>query len=371
MFAWVNKITSALGLGPETAEVETAPAAAAPSAPLLPDLRLLPPLPVATWPTAPPPRAILSPLRQAPPLPGRAVRSLDPAALHHDILTDLDSLAIRAGSVTSGRAESNQRFIERLHVLVTRDRLNLPPFPDIVRELDLALRNPDVDLAVMARLVERDPGLVRRVWEYASGAEYGSRPRNLHHAITRLGTNQLWKIGMMVLLRDGFLRVPGYTQKAERVRDLAFETGETAARLLGDARGSGFLAGLLHDVGQLVVLQAAALPRPAALPDDTFVEEVIQRVHSTLGVLVAQAWNLPDDVAAAIGYHHDPDEAPFDYRHLAIAVRAADIGAQATLALGENPPEMDEARVEIASLGFEPQTVFDTVHQARATRVKS
>ena len=106
-------------------------------------------------------------------------------------------------------------------------------------------------------MVERDPGLVRRVWRQARSALYASPRGSLHHAVARVGLDALWRIGMSVCLNDTVLRVDGFQDEAGELRSLGIATAEVAAQLGGEKRGNLYMSGLLHDVGRLLVLRAA------------------------------------------------------------------------------------------------------------------
>jgi HD-like signal output (HDOD) protein len=95
---------------------------------------------------------------------------------------------------------------------------------------------------------------------------------------------------------------------------------------LGCALGAGWLArrcgyqalvdqvhlsGLLHDVGKLLLLailqQGAACDGTGTPLSDTLVEEILASMHVELGLRLVAAWNLPDEFAAVIGRHHEPE----------------------------------------------------------------
>jgi HD-like signal output (HDOD) protein len=47
--------------------------------------------------------------------------------------------------------------------------------------------------------------------------------------------------------------------------------------------------------------------------------------HAELGAMIAEKWNFPDRLVAAIRYHHDPSTAPPEYRDLVDAVYLANM----------------------------------------------
>ena len=291
---------------------------------------------------------------EAPWLRLRPVRSLEPTVLRRHALEAVDALDAEA------RTDADRAFLKSLRRVVQADQLDLPPFPDVARELDQLLKETTTDILQIARVVERDPGLVRRVWTQARSALYASPPRSLHHAVARVGLDALWRIGMSVCLNDTVLRVEGFQHEAGRLRVRGIVTAEVAAQLGNEKRGNLYMAGLLHDVGRLLTLRAAGETRGAGPPRAEMLLRAQDEVGAFLSVLVAESWGLDGDVAVGVGYSADPDQAPERSLRLARTVRAATVAAHATeLAhagadLGAiNPSD------EIMALGFDPMRALD------------
>ena len=111
--------------------------------------------------------------------------------------------------------------------------------------------------------------------------------------------------------------------------------------------GEAFLAGLLHDAGQLALglfhLQLAA--RTLALSRDLDIEpraaelQILGVGHDEVGAKLAQHWHLPASIVAAIAGHHAPPALePGDRLSLAALVHVADVMAHA-LDLSQEPHE--------------------------------
>ena len=120
---------------------------------------------------------------------------------------------------------------------------------------------------------------------------------------------------LLVIVTNGIAAaVPGFEAHAETLRRRALAAG-IAARLIAKTlrveSGHDFLVGLLHDVGELVLLQRAAeegiLP-PGVLDDPTdgpVILEAIEEDHTRVGAALCRAWGLPPAVAEAAEFHHD------------------------------------------------------------------
>ncbi len=242
--------------------------------------------------------------------------AMEPTVVRRRLRQELEALA--AETPPGG----DRDFAERLLKLVENDKLDLPPFPDVARELDELLQRTTTDILQIARVVERDPGLVRRVWTHARSAMYSSAPRSLHHAVARVGLDALWRIGMSVCLNDTVFRVEGYQGQAAQVREHGIITAEVAAMIAGERRGSLYLAGLLHGVGDLILLRCASDTKRSG-PSLEMLAKVGDTTRASLGVLVAHSWKLDDVAVAGIGFHGDADGAPRSQQRGARIIRAA------------------------------------------------
>ena len=223
------------------------------------------------------------------------------------------------------RSEADKAFLSRLIRQLGTDQMDLPPFPDVAWQLDTLLRLGDPPLVRVVKLVRREPALVRRVWTQACSAFYARPPNSLDHAVARIGFDALWRIGMSACLYSEVFRVRGFQAAADEVRQHGIVTADVAAWLSGKKLGAVYLAGLLHDVGKLLIYKAASTQKPVGMPSPDLVEEVAAEVHASIGVLVAHAWKLGPEVAAGISFHHDPAQAPLQYLETARQVEVANI----------------------------------------------
>jgi len=182
--------------------------------------------------------------------------------------------------------------------------------------------------ATVAGVVSHDPGLAARVLALANSSQFGltRRVTELAQAITIVGTGvvQTLAIANAAALVDTSGIIEGAHEHAARVA--------IAARLLAPASGvqpdDAFAAGLLHDVGELLLLQDR--PTQYAMLHATFEGHASQlraeklafgTDHALVGAEHLLDWRVPDVIADAVADHHDPfrDSAP-----TTIVVAAAD-----------------------------------------------
>ena len=229
------------------------------------------------------------------------------------------------------QTDADRSFLLRLIRLMGTDQLDLPPFPDVAWQLDKLLHLGDPPLVRVVQLIRREPALVRRVWTSACSAFYARPPNSLDHAVARIGFDALWRIGMSACIHAEVFRVRGFQGAAGEVRQHGIVVADVAAWLSGKKLGAVYLAGLLHDVGKLMVFKAAAPKKGVPIPDLALVERVGAQLHAAIGVLVAHAWRLGPEVAAGIGFHHDPSQAPAQFLETALQVQVANIATHTAM----------------------------------------
>ena len=118
------------------------------------------------------------------------------------------------------------------------------------------------------------------------------------------------------------------------------------------ASEEGFSAGLLHDIGKIVLL--THLPEhwekitshpDFGVKDDSIVEqEVLGVTHAEIGGHLAQNWNLPEELCTAIVHHHDLDTQGDEHLALSKVIHLSDYLAHWITITG---PEIDPRLPEI------------------------
>ncbi len=222
----------------------------------------------------------------------------------------------------SAPAPADRAFALRLVRTLGDPRLELPLFPDAAQALHKALSAGETSAAALVPWVQREPDLVRRVWQAASASSFARGVTSLDHAIARIGTEALWRLAMDAAVNGPVFRVGRLQPLLDRSRRQGLAAAEVAAWLAGEGRAEAWLAGLLHRSGMLLVLRAAAQGPP---PSPAAVERVAAAACAGLGALTVEVWGLGEAVAAAVGAHPEPEGAPPDHRSLSRLVWAAHV----------------------------------------------
>lgn len=195
---------------------------------------------------------------------------------------------------------------------VESDTLVIPSLPEVASKCLELLRNEEVDLREVAKLIERDPVLATRLLRQASSAGIGGEGHvNIQQATARLGSKNVRALVLDAsaaqLFRSRDQRIAAAARQLwEHSLAVALLSRDLAAILGGglDAEAA-YLAGLVHDVGKPIV--ASILLEVERVSDKTRFKlnadtwlAVVQGVHRPIGVALAEKWRLPDAVAGAI-----------------------------------------------------------------------
>lgn len=196
---------------------------------------------------------------------------------------------------------------------------SLPAMPAVALELLQTLSGGDPDVDALASRIARDQAITARVLRVANSPFYGLQMRvgSIHDAIVVLGFSAVRSLvltsAVVTTLPAG--KCAGFS--ADRFWRHVLGTAVAAqalARPLRRKPESLFIAGLLHDIGRLVMLSAnpegfARVIQIAAERDCHLVDveaEIFGCDHTAVGAAIAQHWNFPADIVEALAFHHNP-----------------------------------------------------------------
>ena len=247
--------------------------------------------------------------------------------------------------------------------------------PDVAAEVIELCGRSNASAELMERTLTRDPFISAQVVSVANSAMFAPRMPILsaRDAVVRIGLDAVRDVVMMVVANSTMFRVPGLGLEVEAMRKRMLASA-SVARLLARAMGAeseyGFLAGLLHDIGTLVLLERAVhegIVTPAiwASPiEGELVRERLHAHHTAAGAAVCRSWKMPSGVVDAAQFHHD-------YRsggktHLAAhLVAAADVGALYVQPDVTPPGILPSAQPVIVELGLPTNQIDDLIARAR------
>ena len=258
---------------------------------------------------------LLARLRDEYPHVARIVVAPPPAIAVGFRIADLAHQVLPSGSPPEALREALCRTLA-LRDLLADERLRalagsvdgLPSLPRIYGDLTAALESPNCGASEIAGVVCRDPALAAKILQLVNSSFFGL-PRQvtaLPEAVAYLGVTTLRSLVLsteaMSLFRPA-ARAAGLDVDA--LSERAVTAANEAARLAApDCRTDAFTAGLLSDVGVLLLAAKA----PELLQRD---EAELGFTHGGLGAYLLGLWGLAPGIVEAVAFHHQPpDELP-------------------------------------------------------------
>lgn len=245
----------------------------------------------------------------------------------------------------------------------------LPPIPRIAQKILSLKINSDEGERALLDLIEKDPPILSKVIGLANSPLFGTGRKilSLHDATAILGSRRVKMVALSFAMMSSMNRRPAGQFDIQGLWQHSLSvamTMDTLARLMPrDLRPSDeevYLAGLLHDIGFLVLdyldpqLSEAFHARLAALPRLTVEEieaEMLETSHGELGAELGRHWNLPENIISVLQYHHG--DHGIVSRQPLVAMTCLAEKLLPTFGIAE-PVEMEIADEEWLALGIAP-----------------
>ncbi len=272
---------------------------------------------------------------------GAAAGSIKPGQVRTQLLRSM------AKARDQALTAPDRMFAGALIEVLEAPDLQLPNFPETAQKLDRQLATLEPNYSQVMHTIEADPNLVGRVWQIARSARFPKPPNSLNMAVSRVGLVEIWRISVEMTVEAIRIRPGFYKNQADGTRLHGLLVGDVTSALAKERRGPQFLAGLLHDVGNLVILEAASRTEPH--PET--VNRLISAHHAAFGMLVAHAWRLDPVVAPAIGFHHNPGAIGAGVMDLPRLVAIADMAVSGALDQRRRRQSFPEVAIQEMSLG--------------------
>ncbi len=229
--------------------------------------------------------------------------------------------------------------IQRMDLLtqqIIREVESLPQFPDNIIYLQKLIADPNSELTDIARQISTDPALTADLLKLVNSAQFmlPKRVDNIVEAVKLVGMkglrNLLFTHGTQKILGTKYDEMRSMWQHAYRTAFYAYNLAKSF-RKRKDILDDVYVGGILHDLGQIIIasLRPDLLERikkfckEKEIPPKLLESFSMGLNHAEVGALVAKKWNFPEQLVAAIRFHHSPLEAPEDYRDVVFSVYLA------------------------------------------------
>lgn len=269
--------------------------------------------------------------------------------VHQTLSRESSTQALR-GALLRGAALHDVLTSAPLQRLVSNSS-SLPSMPNLYGELVEAMKSPDCTVEGLGAIIARDIGMTARVLKIVNSASFGLREKisSPGQAATFLGLDTLRSL---VLSVGVFSQFDGTESDEFSVQ----ETWEHSMRVANFTRAilaaegadkrtleEGFLAGMMHDCGQMVMAKDRAgrfravqeLARRDRLDASDTERRIFGASHASLGAWLLGEWGMSTGVVEAVCFHHAPELGPERGFGVLTALHAANSIAEANLDLEE------------------------------------
>lgn len=221
----------------------------------------------------------------------------------------------------------------------------------------------------MQDVLGRDPALAARVLKVVNSAFYG-RPRQVsttYAAIQLLGLSAIRNIAVAASLTRifrGGRAIVGFDPPALWVHSVAVGAASRRLAIATElvAPDEALLAGLLHDIGVMISIQAwlpeftavvEALRASASLDFRDVERRIIGADHEQFGEALCEQWHFPRAFGLVCGHHHEPMSLPIEDQVLPAIVHVADIlAARAAVGFSRTVTKRDVSSEVLLRIGL-------------------
>jgi putative nucleotidyltransferase with HDIG domain len=253
---------------------------------------------------------------------------------------------------------------------ITDSLISLPTLPTVIAKMLELVDNPKTSASSLSSLIMQDQVLTARILKLANSSFYAF-PRQIGTvklALIVLGFESVKEMGLSLSVFNSFKGESGKHFDISQFWHHSISVGagsrmlarESCYRLAGEA----FVAGLLHDIGKIVLNQY--LPEEFAAIQSRIWEdgigceqaemEILGVTHAEVGAWLAERWNLPVSLVEAIRWHAHPESCPRN-PELALLVFLADylsekcnLGRSGSRGMEALPPDVRDMARTLLSL---------------------
>jgi putative nucleotidyltransferase with HDIG domain len=286
--------------------------------------------------------------------------------------TDTETVA----SITLPHEQTKISHISALTNVIVESVKGLPQFPEHIAAIQKLLNNPEVVMVDIAKRIAVDPSMTADLIKLVNSPLYMTAKRvdNITSAIKIIGTNGVKNL----LYSYGTQNVLG--RETEEKKLLWNHCYKTAFYSYNIVRSFGkdkkilddsYTCAMLHDMGKIIFsknvpklsLKLERFCKSRNIPQVALEDISAGTNHAEIGALVAEKWNFPPSLVAAIRFHHEPTAAPEKFRSLVDAVYLANMFCE--IELGHAEFEQIE-RSALLSFKFEGIKHLETVAERLA-----
>lgn len=198
---------------------------------------------------------------------------------------------------------------------------SVPPLPAAAQKLIQLTSKQDVDIQEVTQVIAMDQGIASKLLQVVNSPFYGLQKKvtTIPQAITFLGLDAIKSLalGVSVIKRSSDQKGAAYFTQEEFWKhslSTAVLSKKIALLFAYEDPEEAFIAGLMHDIGKLVLLEFSGDNYVLALEQASkgkkslsfYEEEIFEIDHALLGEELCRHWMIPEKISKAIACHHLP-----------------------------------------------------------------
>jgi HD-like signal output (HDOD) protein/CheY-like chemotaxis protein len=197
---------------------------------------------------------------------------------------------------------------ERLQSVVGRID-SLPPTPRLFTELSKALDDETASPDTVAAIVRQDPAMSSKVLQVVNSSFFASSSNvsDIRAAVMRLGMKTIRNLALGIGAFDSVGKMGAQSRSlVDELQRRSLAIAQLASRIAQgrEDTDSAFMAGLMCDVGELILAAAPPADATASESGDSAPSDAI--THAEVGAFLLGLWGLPFRIVEAVANHHAP-----------------------------------------------------------------
>lgn len=254
---------------------------------------------------------------------------------------------------------------DRLKLLVTQID-SLPSLPRLYLDFLDEVRKPDPSSSRLGEILKQDISLCAKMLQLVNSAFFGlpHKIENPEEALLYLGLENVKALVLSIQVFSLYDKIKIHGVDLESLWNHSWETGRLARQIATfEDRPTAeietaFTAGLLHDIGKLVL--ASGVPRTWQKVLDTARSEgmtlwqaeqqIFGTSHAEVGASLLATWGLSDQLVEAVAFHHHPEHSGASQFSPLTAVYAANLLADKDRTAFSSRSDGEPAYLELLKL---------------------
>jgi putative nucleotidyltransferase with HDIG domain len=206
---------------------------------------------------------------------------------------------------------NTDKLIDDILADLKANRIKLPTLPQVALKINDIIDSPKATAKEVAKVVGADAALSARLMQVANSplVRGASQVENVQMAVTRMGMQLVRNLVTSFVLRQLFhtkyptlrTRMGVLWNHSARVAAISHVLANRYTKLRPE---EAMLAGLVHDIGKLPII-AKAEDYPELANDEAALDELMAKLHTVLGKVIAQTWRFSPEIVTAVAEHEN------------------------------------------------------------------